>query len=66
MCNKTRLNIYLSEDLKGRIQAESEKLSISQNAYIIMTINEYLKQADGIVALSQVMAKLDTLKAEAE
>ena len=66
MCKKTRLNIYLSEDLKGRIQAESEKLSISQNAYIIMAINEYLKQSDGIVALSQVMAKLDTLKAEAE
>lgn len=66
MCKKTRLNIYLSEDLKGRIQAESEKLSISQNSYIIMAINEYLKQADGIVALSQVMAKLDTLKAEAE
>lgn len=66
MCKKTRLNIYLSEDLKGRIQAESEKLSISQNSYIVMAINEYLKQADGIVALSQVMAKLDTLKAEAE
>lgn len=66
MCNKTRLNIYLSEDLKGRIQAESEKLSISQNAYIIMAINEYLKQSDGIVALSQVMAKLDNLKVEAE
>ena len=66
MCKKTRLNIYLSEDLKGRIQAESEKLSISQNSYIIMAINEYLKQADGIVALSQVMAKLDTLKAEVE
>ena len=58
MCNKTRLNIYLSEDLKGRIQAESEKLSISQNAYIIMAINEYLKQADGINALSQALAKL--------
>ncbi|MBQ8425606.1 MAG: hypothetical protein IJX17_06255 [Clostridia bacterium] len=66
MCKKTRLNIYLSEDLKGRIQAESEKLSISQNSYIIMAINEYLKQADGIVALSQVMAKLDNLKVEAE
>ena len=66
MCKKTRLNIYLSEDLKGRIQAESEKLSISQNSYIIMAINEYLKQSDGIVALSQVMAKLDNLKVEAE
>ena len=58
MCKKTRLNIYLSEDLKGRIQAESEKLSISQNSYIIMAINEYLKQADGSNALSQALAKL--------
>ena len=65
MCNKTRLNIYMSEDLKNRIATESSKLSISQNAYIIMAINEYLKQSDGIVALNQVMAKLDTLKVDA-
>lgn len=57
MCKK-RTCLYLSEDLIERIKKESDKLSISQNSYIIMAINEYLKQAEGINALSQALAKL--------
>lgn len=58
MCNKKRIGLYLSEDLIERIKKESEKLSISQNTFVIMAVNEYLKQAEGINALSQAMAKL--------
>lgn len=57
MCKK-RTCLYLSEDLIERIKKESEKLSISQNTFVIMAVNEYLKQAEGINALSQAMAKL--------
>ena len=58
MCNKKRVGLYLSEDLINRVKSESSKLSISQNAYIIMALNEYLKQSEGINALSQAVAKL--------
>lgn len=57
MCKK-RTCLYLSEDLIERIKKESEKLSISQNTFIVMAVNEYLKQAEGINALSQALAKL--------
>ncbi len=57
MCKK-RTCLYLSEDLIDRIKKESEKLSISQNTFIVMAVNEYLKQAEGINALSQALAKL--------
>lgn len=58
MCNKKRIGLYLSEDLIERIKKESEKLSISQNTFVVMAVNEYLKQAEGINALSQALAKL--------
>lgn len=58
MCNKKRLGLYFSEDLIDRIKRESEKLSISQNTFVVMAVNEYLKQAEGINALSQALAKL--------
>ena len=58
MSNKKRLGLYFSEDLIERIKKESEKLSISQNTFVIMAVNEYLKQTEGINALSQALAKL--------
>jgi post-segregation antitoxin (ccd killing protein) len=54
---RERMNVYISTDLKKKIQEKANELGINMSAFISICVNEYLKQ-DSVVDLVTMYKEL--------
>lgn len=58
---KDRINIYVSKELKERIYKKAEELGISASSYIVVAINDYMKQ-ESVVEMADMFKELKKMQ----
>lgn len=45
---KARMNIYVTKELKERINKKSKEMGLDMSAFITVAVNEYMKQEEAV------------------